>query len=269
MTAREQLIRLLLLSARRHALKKAVFSKPDEGAPLRAVVTLRQMGGREVLQAEQFTADNKAIHKNLELNDAEPWLSSLADAYGQVNLITTAGECELRRSKNREKVTLIGGDKLEKNLNADGVESLRPLGNNREKQRILTGEEPFLKYLDISDKNGRIHDKKQAKFRQINRFLELIRDCLPALPREGCLRICDLCCGKSYLSFAAYHYFANVLGRTVHMTGVDLKPEGGRDRPLQPRGAGSGLSGSFLPLRRRLQVRRGGKGASGDLASRL
>lgn len=50
-------------------------------------------------------------------------------------------------------------------------------------------------------------------------------DRLPALPQTGELRVCDLCCGKSYLSFAAYHYFANVLGRTVRMTGVDLKPD--------------------------------------------
>ena len=39
------------------------------------------------------------------------------------------------------------------------------------------------------------------------------------------MRICDLCCGKSYLSFATYHYFANILGREVRMTGVDLKPD--------------------------------------------
>ena len=55
--------------------------------------------------------------------------------------------------------------------------------------------------------------------------MEFIRDCLDALPGEGALRICDLCCGKSYLSFAAYHYFANVLKREVRMTGVDLKPD--------------------------------------------
>ena len=82
-----------------------------------------------------------------------------------------------------------------------------------------------MRLLDVSDETGRIKDKKQSKFRQINRFLELIRDCLGHLPSEGTLRICDLCCGKSYLSFAAYHYFANVLGRSVCMTGVDLKPD--------------------------------------------
>ncbi len=225
MTAAEQLSALLLLAAQKHALKKAVFSKPEAGAAPKSVVTLRQIGERELLQIEQFLADNKAIHKNLELEEATEELIRLTEAYGQVNLLCSAGDCELRRSKNREKATLIGGDKLEKKLRANEAAALRPQGNNREKNRILTGEESFLRALDVSDKNGRIHDKKQAKFRQINRFLELIRDCLPALPAEGALRICDLCCGKSYLSFAAYHYFANVLGREVRMTGVGLKPD--------------------------------------------
>ena len=96
--------------------------------------------------------------------------------------------------------------------------------NNREKKYILDGTEPFLNYLGVSDKNGRVYDKKQSKFRQINRFLELIRDVEDKLPK-GSIRICDLCCGKSYLSFAVYHYFANVKGIPTHMTGIDLKPD--------------------------------------------
>ena len=62
-------------------------------------------------------------------------------------------------------------------------------------------------------------------FNTSEKYRELIADCLPSLCADGTLRICDLCCGKSYLSFAAYHYFCNVLGRKVRMTGVDLKPD--------------------------------------------
>jgi SAM-dependent methyltransferase len=98
-------------------------------------------------------------------------------------------------------------------------------GNDKVKRRILSGAEPFLAELGISDANGRVHDKKQAKFRQINRFLELIRDVESHLPAEGVLNIADLCCGKSYLSFAVYHYFAIIRGREVKMTGVDLKTD--------------------------------------------
>ena len=214
---------LIAQAANERALKKAVFSKPRDPAIRRIVITLRRIGERTVAQAETFTADNKALHENIAVDDRARF-SALCEGFGQVNLLTSAGECELRRAASG-KTTLIGGDKLARALQKGGADTGPIDGNNRTKQYILSGNEPFLRLLGVSDERGRVHDKKQSKFRQINRFLELTRDCLAHLPATGPLRICDLCCGKSYLSFAAYHYFANVLGRDVRMTGVDLKPD--------------------------------------------
>ena len=217
---------LILLSQSRALLRKVIYSKPADRAVKRAVLSPRAIGGKTVLQLETFTADNKALHRNLDPSDSADAaaLAEIAAGYGQVNLITTAGEAELRRAKSG-KETLIGGDKLKRAIEAgDGI-AVSAEGNNKEKQHILSGNEPFLKYLDVSDRNGRIHDKKQAKFRQINRFLEQVRDILPYLPAEGTIRVCDLCCGKSYLSFAVYHYLTEVLGRKVVMTGMDLKKD--------------------------------------------
>lgn len=214
---------LILLAAKKRQLKKAVLSKPCDTADKRAELTLRRIGGRDRLQAEKFRADNKALHENLPTEMSDGLLDLLA-GYGQVNLLTAVGECELRRGK-RGTTTVLGGEKLRKRLDAVQTDGEAVSENDRDKQYILRGDEPFLRLLDICDERGRVRDKRQAKFRQINRFLELVRDCLGDLPAEGPLRICDLCCGKSYLSFATYHYFANILGREVRMTGVDLKPD--------------------------------------------
>lgn len=214
---------LIALAAQSGALKKAVFSKPDDPELQRTVITLRRIGGRVMAQAESLRTDNKAMHENIPAENAARF-TALAEGFGQVNLITTVGSCELRRSKSGNR-TLLGGENLRKALQKDDAPTAAISSNNRQKSYILSGKEPFLRLLDVSDENGRVRDKKQSKFRQINRFLELTRDCLSHLPTEGELRICDLCCGKSYLSFAAYHYFANVLGRKVRMTGVDLKPD--------------------------------------------
>lgn len=219
-----KLICLLLLSASERKLKKAVFSKPLQKETVRAVLTHRVVGGAECIQIETFRADNKALHENLKLSD-EGIFSRLADfsaGFHQINLITTAGECEMRTSKSGNSV-LLGGDKLEKAL-AKTTETVTVEGNNREKNRILTGKEEFLRYLGVSDANGRVYDKKQSKFRQINRFLEEIRDVKDALPKEEIV-VADLCCGKSYLTFAAYHYLSSVLGLRVTMFGADLKPD--------------------------------------------
>ncbi len=216
------LLDLLLLAHEKGTLKKAVLSKPQDAAILRTALTPRVIGRRSMLQAESLMRDNKALHKNIDPRDIDTLASLLSD-YGQINLLTGVGDCELRCSK-AGKLTLLGGDKLKRALGGE-VEVLAVRGNDNQKQHILKGDEPFLKLLGVSDKNGRVLDTKRSKFRQINRFLEEIRVILPHLPKEDPLVVADLCCGKSYLSFAVYHYLANILDRRVEMVGVDLKAD--------------------------------------------
>jgi len=63
------------------------------------------------------------------------------------------------------------------------------------------------------------------KFRQVNRFLELVDDVVPALPAEGPLRIVDFGCGRSYLTFALHHLLTELRGREVELVGIDLKAD--------------------------------------------
>lgn len=217
----ERLIALIGLAADAHYLRKLVLSKPDDRTIQRTVVTVKQIGGREVLQAETFRTDNKAVHRNFDDAGA---LCEILSGYAQINLLTTVGDCEYKRSKSGREV-LLGGDKLSARLMSDGGEKVAVETNDRDKNYLLRGDEPFLIALGVSAADGRIHDKKRPKFRQICRFLEQVRDIEAHLPAEGTLTIADLCCGKSYLSFAVYHYFAVLRGREVEMVGVDLKPD--------------------------------------------
>ncbi len=214
---------LLVSAAEKKVLKKAVLSKPSDKSVVRAVITKKIISGKDVLQVEKFTADNKALHTNIHVSDVDA-ISELFADFSQINLITTAGDAELKRSKGG-KVTLIGDKKLSRALEGELTNAIPDEGNDKEKSRILSGAEPFLKLLGVSDENGRVFDRKRSKFKQINRFLEHIRDVVKNLPDSGTLYVCDLCCGKSYLSFAAYHYLKNVLGREVIMDGVDLKAD--------------------------------------------
>ncbi len=217
---------LILLSSKRGALKKAVLSKPQDKALIKTVITPTVIGGSLQLQAETFHNDNKATHKNIQTDSsAVDVLSAFLDGYLQINIYTALGECEFRTT-SKGKALALGAEKLSRKLSAAPISENTQIlsGNNRQKNYILRGDEPFLIRLGVSDKNGRVYDKKQAKFRQINRFLELVRDIEDKLP-EGEIYICDLCCGKSYLSFAVYHYFANIKKYKTHMTGIDLKPD--------------------------------------------
>ena len=69
----------------------------------------------------------------------------------------------------------------------------------------------------------------QAKFRQVNRFLEFVDDVLPDLPANGVLRVIDFGCGKSYLTFALHYLLTELRGRDVDIIGLDLKSEVVRD----------------------------------------
>ena len=230
---------LIADTASAEILSKAVFSKSSDKTVSRVTLTLKRVKGETVLQLETLrvadvadTAVNgkkpvQASHENLSMADAPARLAAMTRQFDQVNLMTTAGNAELRRSKGGRE-TLLGVTSIQKALTGGGDKTPVKItigGNDKAKRRILTGAEPFLMELGVSDQNGRVHDKKQAKYRQINRFLELIRDVESHLPAEGTLNIADLCCGKSYLSFAVYHYFTAIKGRTVRMVGVDMKAE--------------------------------------------
>ncbi len=224
-TPMAQLLDLIALAAQKGVLRRVACSKSRAVDRIRATLTPRIIGGRPMLQLETFHTDNKAKHLNIDIGDTETIASELS-LYSQINLLTAlpGGDCELKCSKEGKQTLLRGGKLL--SLLQNATETVAPAAtNDRQKQRILSGNEPFLQALDVSDKNGRVYDKKQSKFRQINRFLELLRDAEDHLPAKGVLRVCDLCCGKSYLSFAVYHYLTAVKGRQVRMTCVDLKPD--------------------------------------------
>ena len=174
------------------------------------------------MQIETFSRDNKAYHRNIK-KELEKELCDIYFGYGQINILSSVGDIQYMRSKSG-KETVIGEKKVIDSLEAGNIEILSGDENNKKKQYILSGNEDFLKKLGVSDENGRVRDKMQAKFRQINRFVEHIEAIKDKLPKDE-INIYDLCCGKSYLSFAVYHYFKNILGYSTNMICVDLKAD--------------------------------------------
>ena len=102
-----------------------------------------------------------------------------------------------------------------------------PLEHNRAKAHLLPEHEPtpFLVEIGVMTPAGKVKAAKQSKFRQINRFLELVNDVIPELPADGMLRVVDFGSGKSYLTFALYHLLTRVHGRSVHILGLDRRAD--------------------------------------------
>jgi SAM-dependent methyltransferase len=101
------------------------------------------------------------------------------------------------------------------------------LAHNRRKRYVLEDGEPvpFLVELGIMNREGKVLAKRYDKFRQINRFLEMVEDVLADLPTGRPLTIVDFGCGKSYLTFALYHYLTVRKKRELNIIGLDLKAD--------------------------------------------
>jgi hypothetical protein len=218
----ESFINLVLESFESGILKKIVFSRPKESEIKKISGRLVSHGNKTLLALEYSLPGDTVSHKNLEATAIRNELSGFFCEYCQANLLTTLGDIEWKISKSNSEV-LLGEEKLKRKLLGDKEGFERAISSlDTKKNRIIPQDSPFLIKLGISDKNGRVHDKKQAKYRQINRFVEHLSDVYDELP-EGELTVYDLCCGKSYLSFAVYYYLTSHCQRRVKMLGVDLK----------------------------------------------
>ena len=220
---KQEFLALVESAFKREVIKKLVFSRQKEGEIAKISCRLVAHRGKRILAAEYSLPGDTVSHKNIGGEDLLCELGSIIENYRQVNLITTLGDAEFKSSKGGKEIVL-GGENLSKRLQGDApafekaIEAL-----DKKKNYILEGNEEFLIRLGISSRDGRVHDKKQGKFRQINRFLEHIEDVYKKLPQDGEIKIFDLCCGKSYLSFAVYYYLTEVKGREVYLYGADLK----------------------------------------------
>ncbi len=102
-----------------------------------------------------------------------------------------------------------------------------PAAHNRDKARLLTLERPFLAALGVTDAQQRLVPAMARKWKQINKFLEVIDAALKASPLAAQQRIevLDFGSGKGYLSFALHDHLRHTLGRDAHLVGVELRPD--------------------------------------------
>ena len=185
-----------------------------------AKISLRPvlLGGKLVFQAS-IRQDKKVLHQNFDRQEAVEEIVKWTKNYRQLELFSGTGQATVLISK-KGKIGI-------KEKKVAGCVKKPDLSHNRKKRYILEPERKvgFLIDLGVQTKEGKIVHAKYDKFRQINRFLEFIEDILPQLPQERKVKIVDFGCGKSYLTFAMYHYLKELKGYQVHIIGLDLKED--------------------------------------------
>ncbi|MFB0842823.1 class I SAM-dependent methyltransferase [Paenibacillus oleatilyticus] len=162
----------------------------------------------------------KVLHENLAPEAAEAKLNALlAGQFRQGLLQTGEADYQVLISK-KGKIGILRKPPTKQAVGGAPA-------HNRKKNYVL--EEgvpvPFLIELGIMNAQGKVLAPKYDKFRQINRFVEMIADILPHLPKDRTLTIVDFGCGKSYLTFAMYHFLKEMQGFDLRVVGLDLKED--------------------------------------------
>ena len=203
-------------------ITKAVISNPKHtSVPFRRInIKLMQDSEGEYYQLEKFT-DKQAFHENCkpeDITDAASWIMQLG--YRQLDAWSETRSYCIKVSKSG-KATLIT-----KPLSGEVKAASVPFTHNREKHYILreSMDIPPLVDLGVFTKEGKVVSAMYDKYKQINRFTELVDDVIRQLNQKE-LHILDFGCGKSYLTFILYYYLTQIRKIDAHITGLDLKAD--------------------------------------------
>lgn len=214
----EKVRRLLEKNLNENTLRAVVSNRRSKQVSQKLVFRPFMEKNRLMFQREEY-ANNQVFHENMDKETAvERICTFLEKDYKQLDLL-----CE--QSSFSALVSKKGKSTIKENKNQ--IAKKIDLSHNRKKRYILDTDEviPFLVDLGVQTKEGKIVDKKYKKYKQINRFLEFVKDVLPELPKDRPVKIIDFGCGKSYLTFAVYYYLHIMNGRDVEMIGLDLKKD--------------------------------------------
>ncbi len=196
-------------------ITKAVLSKPHSKSyeTIKIVINKKKNG----YQAESYTK-TQVFHKNLNPEDtAAFFLENAGKTFLQANAWTTCHEYIVLSSKK-------GNMSVKRKNNVNEVKT-NTSHNKRKNYLIEEGSDiPALIDMGIFTKDGKVVQQMYDKFRQINRFVEIIDDTIKNADFKK-LNIIDFGCGKSYLTFILYHYFTKIKNIDVKIMGLDLKKD--------------------------------------------
>ena len=200
-------------------VNKIIISNPcAKSNPIKKIIIDKK---GEKFQIASYT-EKQVFHENISQNLlAGKCVELILNNYRQVNglsekeehiiLISKKGSCNYKVKKNATDVI--------KTKTAN-------YGHNRKKNYILSEGmdiEPLVD-MGVFSKDGKVINSMYDKYKQINRFIEIIDD---EISKSGLkeINVIDFGCGKSYLTFVVYYYLTDVMKMKVNMIGLDLKED--------------------------------------------
>ena len=180
-------------------------------------ISLKEKSNKKYYQIEKFT-DKQVFHENIEIKGLKSKLEEyMLERYKQLNAWSKDTNFDMKISK-KGKVFL--GKKKSNNM------KMIDINHNKEKNYILKEGMIIQPLIDLGvfTKEGKVVKSQYDKYKQINRFVEIIDDEIRKNSSKE-LTILDFGCGKSYLTFVLYYYFTEIKNINVKMIGLDLKED--------------------------------------------
>lgn len=200
-------------------IQKLIISNPISKSEEYKRIVIENKG--KTYQIAKYT-EKQVFHENILSEDLpNRCIELIENHYKQVNgmsateehiiLISKKGKCNYKVKK-----TATDAVKL----------TSKETGHNRQKNYILKEGMNIAPLVDMGvfTKDGKVVNSMYDKYKQINRFIEIIDDEVSGLNVEK-LNVIDFGCGKSYLTFVVYYYLTEVMNLKVNMIGLDLKKD--------------------------------------------
>jgi SAM-dependent methyltransferase len=213
------------LSALETSLRDGTFIKLTLGNYKGTEFQLQRILGRRIKTSKgdqvslTFRYKTRDITKNFPVDEASVTIRGLfGEGFHSGHLFTEGKDYQLEMKKDgRAKLSVSAGT----------ATSVPPSRHDRDKKAQIDPSATYLASLGITDRNGRVLDRQRDKWRQINKYIEILASLLDksALADTKELVVFDMGSGKGYLTFAAYDYLSNVRKVRPAVTGVELRQE--------------------------------------------
>jgi SAM-dependent methyltransferase len=202
-----------------NTLIKLTLSKPASKSSDLKNIFIRpvEIKGEKLLNVT-YRYTTKDITKNLILTETEKLLNDLLpQSFIHATLFTQANDFRLVFNKKR-KSTLL--------KQKPSLSILQEFSHDRIKSKLIASENNiYLQKLGVTAKDGKVLPSMNDKFRQINRYVEIVDGALAEDKFKKTFKVVDMGSGKGYLTFALYDHVKNNLKYNVEMTGVEMRAD--------------------------------------------
>ncbi len=199
-------------------IKKLVFSQRKSTDFDYSKITVKPFNSKQGIKYQmEKIKGTQAFHENLTLSELISWIEKTG--------VNAFSQCCLTAEGQSVHYTILN-NKIKKKVTENSVKSNNLSSHNKEKKYILNQGEniPALVDLGVFTADFKVVNSKYDKYKQINRFIEIVDDAFKSFKKDE-VTILDFGCGKSYLTFIIYYYFTFIKKIKATVIGYDLKED--------------------------------------------